>query len=96
LLAVPACGAQPAAAPLLSVKPDDVLVTALKPSDDGRALIVRLFGASTKSRSATLKWGGAEPKAVSLSDTSERAGKKVGDRIEVPAGGLVSLRAGFK
>jgi alpha-mannosidase len=83
-------------APLLSVKPDDVLVTAFKPSDDGRAFIVRLFGASTKSRSATLNWGIMSPKAVFLSDTSERAGKKVGTRVQVPAGGLVSLRAEFE
>jgi alpha-mannosidase len=81
--------------PLLSVKPDDVLVTALKPSDDGRALIVRLFGAATEARSAMLQWGVPAPKAVFLSDTSERAGRKIGDRIEVPAGALVSLRAEF-
>jgi alpha-mannosidase len=95
LLAVPGLDTAPTVAPLLSVKPDDVLVTALKPSDDGRALIVRLFGASTKSRSATLKWGVPAPKAVFLSDTSEWAGRKIGDRVEVPAGGLVSLRAEF-
>ena len=53
----------------------DVLVTALKPSDDGQAMIVRLFGASAKARSARLKWGGAQPQAVFLSDTSERPGK---------------------
>ncbi len=95
LLAVPARGAKPTGTPLLTVEPNDVLVTALKPSDDGKALIVRLFGASTKARSASLKWGGAQPKAVVLSDTSERPGKRVGSRIEVPASGLVSLRAEF-
>jgi alpha-mannosidase len=96
LLAVPGLDTAPTVAPLLSVKPDDVLVTALKPSDDGRALIVRLFGASTTSESATLKWDGVQPKAVFLSDTSERPGQKIDDRIEVPAGGLVSLRAELK
>jgi alpha-mannosidase len=95
LLTVPAGGAKPVGEPLLGIRPDDVLVTALKPSDDGRALIVRLFGAATKSRSATLQWGAARPKAVFLSDTSERAGRKIAGRIEVPAGGLVSLRAEF-
>ncbi|RPJ77721.1 MAG: hypothetical protein EHM13_15610 [Acidobacteria bacterium] len=93
LLAVGAHGEQPASTPRLTVQPSDVLVTALKPSDDGKALIVRLFGASAQARSADLKWGGAKPKAVFLSDTSERPGKRVGTRIKVPASGLVTLRA---
>jgi hypothetical protein len=95
LLAARAHGAKPSGTPFLSVEPDDVLVTALAPSDDGRAVIVRLFGASTQARSAALRWGGAPPKAVFLSDTSERAGERVGRRIAVPACGLVSLRAEF-
>ncbi len=93
LLAVPARGEKPTGTPLLMVEPSDVLVTALKPSDDGKALIVRLFGASTKARSANLKWGSSKPKAVFLSDTSERPGTRVGNRIEVPTSGLVTLRA---
>ncbi len=96
LLAVPARGEKPTGTPLLTVEPSDIIVTALKPSDDGKALIVRLFGASAKARSANLKWGGSKPKAVFLSDTSERPGKRVGNRIEVPASGLVSLRAELK
>jgi len=93
LLAVPARGEEPATTPRLTVQPRDVLVTALKPSDDGKALIVRLFGASAKAQFADLTWGGSKPKAVFLSDTSERPGKRVGSRIKVPASGLVTLRA---
>jgi alpha-mannosidase len=96
LLAAPARGTEPRNTPLLTVAPDDVLVTALKPSDDGRAVIVRLFGAAGQARSARLKWGGRQPVAVFLSDTSERAGRQVGDRIDVPASGLVTVRAEFK
>ncbi len=96
LLAVRASGAKPSGAPFLRVEPEDVLVTALKPSDDGKAVIIRLFGASAKARSATLKWGIAPPAGVFLSDTSERAGKQVSGKIKVPASGLVSLRAEFR
>ncbi|MBN1507172.1 MAG: hypothetical protein JW955_10025, partial [Sedimentisphaerales bacterium] len=96
LLAAAAHGAKPSPTPLLTVEPQDVIVTALKPSDDGKAVIVRLFGASTQARSAALAWGGPQPTGVFLSDTSERAGKEVGDRIEVPSSGLVSLRAEFR
>jgi len=93
LLAVCSQGAKPSGKPLLTVEPDDVIVTALKPSDDGRALIVRLFDASGKARSARLKWIGVRPSAVFLSDTSERAGERIDKRVQIPASGLVSLRA---
>ncbi len=92
LLAVPARDSRLVATPVLTVQPSDVLVTALKPSDDGKALIVRLFAVSTQAQAADLKWG-VKPKAVFLSDTSERPGKRVGTRIKVPASGLVTLRA---
>jgi alpha-mannosidase len=95
LLPARASGVTPSGAPFLRVEPQDVLVTALKPSDDGRAVIVRLFGASEHTKSASLTWSGPQPKGVFLSDTSERAGKKMGGRIEVPASGLVSLRVEF-
>jgi hypothetical protein len=96
LLAAGASDVRFSGTPFLRVAPEDVLVTDLTPSDDGRAMIIRLFGASTKVRSATLKWAGPQPAGVFLTDTSERAGKKVGGRIEVPACGLASLRAEFK
>jgi alpha-mannosidase len=96
LLPVRAGVAKPSGTPFLRVEPEDVIVTAVKPSDDGRAVIVRLFGASTQAKSARLKWGGSQPTGVFLSDTSERAGKEVSGRIKVPASGLVSLRAEFK
>jgi alpha-mannosidase len=93
LLAIPARGAKPSGTPLLTVGPKDVLVTTLKPSDDGKALIVRLFAVSAEAKSARLRWGDIQPQAVFLSDTSERAGQRVGEQIEVPACGLVTVRA---
>jgi alpha-mannosidase len=93
LIAVRAREATPSTKPLLRVEPGDVIVTAIKPSDDGQALIVRLFGASGEVRSVTLEWGGVQPKALFLSDTSERAGKPVDGPIDVPGLGLVTLRA---
>ena len=85
-------GRQPIAS-LLEISPTDVLVSALKPSDDGKALIVRLFGASGQTRSANLRWGARTPKAVYLSDTSEQPGQKVSGPVTVPGFGLVTLRA---
>ncbi len=93
LIPVPARGERPGSSPLLTVSDDDVLVTGLRPSDDGRAIIVRLFGASGETESVKLNWGTLKPKGVFVSDTSEKAGAKVGNRVTVPAYGLVTLRA---
>lgn len=77
---------------LLSLSNDNVIVIGLKPSDDQKALIVRLFGASGKPAKTKLKWGQHIP-AVYLSETNEERGEKAGDEISVPGYGLVTLRA---
>ncbi len=84
---------QPApATPLLRVEPAGVITVALKPSADGQALIVRLFGASGKTENAKLAWA-TTPKQVWFSDTSEQPLKPVADKMEVPAWGVLTLRA---
>jgi hypothetical protein len=93
LLPVPASGQPSPDRPLFEVAPATVLVTALKPSDDGQAWIVRLLGAGERSEAALLRWGQRAPRAVFLSDTSERRGQPVSGPITVPAQGLVTLRA---
>jgi alpha-mannosidase len=96
LLAVPATPRSETRTPLLRVEPSGVLVTALKPADDGRGLIVRLFNASRQAQSATLHWSVPAPKAVYLSDTSETAGQTVNGKIPLPSHGLVTLRASME
>ena len=92
LIVAPARGGKPAAS-RLRVEPDGVLVTALKPSDDGKAIIVRLYGAAGKDAAAKLAWSAPAPNAVWLSDASERPLKSAAEAIEVPAWGIVTLRA---
>jgi hypothetical protein len=84
---------QPTAPPLLQLSSPDVVVVGLKPSDDQKAIIVRLFGASGKDQKVKLQWGATQPKSVHLSDTSERRGRTVGDKLSVPGYGLITLRA---
>jgi hypothetical protein len=82
--------------PLLLVDSADVIVSSLKPTDDGKACLVRLFGASGQSTSARLNWGEHPPRAVFLSDTTEKPRAKVNsDTVQVPAYALVTLRAEF-
>jgi hypothetical protein len=90
-------GAQDLAQPLLQVSTPNVLVSALKPSDDGKAWIIRLYGASGKTESVTLRWGKTVPTALFLSDTSEHPVKQIGgSTVEVPGYGVLTLRAELK
>jgi alpha-mannosidase len=92
LIVVSARGKKPAES-RLRVAPAGVLVSALKPSDDGKAIIVRLYAAAGKDAVAKLVWSQPEPKSVWLSDGSEQPLKSVAGDIAVPAWGLVTLRA---
>jgi len=94
LIAAPAAGdAAALATPRLKVDPEGVIVAAFKPSDDGKAWIVRLFGASGKAEKATLQWADPKPCAVHLSDTSEQRGQALSGPVDVPPFGIVTLRA---
>ncbi len=92
LVAARSAGAA-AAGSRLGVEPPDVIVTGFKPSDDGRAWIVRLFGASGRDVEARLRWSDPAPVGIYRSDTSERRGERIAGRVKIPAWGLVTLRA---
>jgi len=79
--------------PRLELSSDKVVVTAFKSSDDGRGWIVRLFGASGKPQRTKLEWSQPAPRNVWLSDLSEKPKQPAGTSLEIPAWGLVTLRA---
>lgn len=97
LVAVPGRGPAPRGRPRVQVSssPDGLVVTCLKPGDDGKSLILRLFGAAGQSLRARLEWEQPAPLRLWLSDTGERPLSEVPmpGEIEVPAQGLVTLRA---
>ena len=88
-----AASSNPLPAPLLGVEPEDVLALALKPSDDGNALIVRLFGASGEERKAQLHWASPSPSRIWLSDLSEKPVKPLAGEIPVAGWEILTLRA---
>jgi alpha-mannosidase len=92
LVTVPARGVAPPATALLRVEPAAVLVMGFKPSDDGKAWIVRLFGAGEQAVAAKLTWSAPAPRHVWISDTSEKPIRKITGDIAVPALGVVTLR----
>lgn len=93
LLPTSARGAKPGGKSRLAVSSPDVLVTALKPSDDGKAIIVRLWNAAGRDAQTQVAWSAPAPKSVWLSNTSEKQLSRVRDAFTVPAWGVVTLRA---
>ena len=85
--------ANPMSASLLQVEPPDVLALALKSSDDGKAWIVRLFGASGEARKAKLRWSAATQPKLWLSDLSEKQIEPISREISVAGWDLVTVRA---
>lgn len=87
-------GKKAATQPALRITPGDVVVSGFKPSEDGRAIIVRLYNASSQPQTASLNWGGIRPRSVTHTDTSERKGQKVAAAgVTIPGNGLIALRA---
>jgi hypothetical protein len=93
LLPVRARSGPPRSTPLLQLSSDDVVVETLKPSDDGQAWIVRLFGAAGKEAGVSLSWAAPAPRQLWLSGTGEQPLQKLDGTVTVPAWGLVTLRA---
>ena len=92
LLVTGARGAKARSQPLLHITPADVLVTGLKPSEDRRAVIVRLFNASSCDQQVSLKWSGQSARGIRLTDTGELAGKIIDQALPLSPNELVALR----
>lgn len=92
LLAV-AASSQAPPKPKLSINSDKVVLSVFKPSDDGKAWIIRLFGASGQNSKVKLAWAKPAPRRIWLSDLSEQPKAKASRSISVPAWGIVTLRA---
>ncbi|HEX3798505.1 MAG TPA: polysaccharide lyase family protein [Verrucomicrobiae bacterium] len=91
LIVIPAAGNKPQPS-RLRIEPDSVLATVLKPSDDGKALIIRLFNVSAKPEQAKLIWG-EQPKSIFLSNASEQSLRPVNGAVKIAGWDTVTLRA---
>ena len=78
---------------LVTISAPGVLVETVKVSEDGKALILRLFGVSSQPESATLTWGSVQPTAIRLTDLTEKPLAPVSGPIAVPAYEVVQVRA---
>jgi alpha-mannosidase len=71
---------------------EDVLVQECKPSADGSAWIVRLFGASGEDRKARLTWADGRGIEVWRSNLQEQPLERIDTQVDVPAWDLITLR----
>lgn len=72
-----------------------IIVTSRKPTEDKQGEIIRLYNPLNTSLITEIEWKGKNPDSLWLSDASEETLKKVGNKIEVPAKSLVTIRANF-
>jgi alpha-mannosidase len=82
-------------APLLRCSTDQVLIETVMPSQDGRALILRLFGVSGRTETVSLAWPGRKYPTVWQTDLTEKPQLKMNRRFTVPAYEVVNLRVEF-
>ncbi len=92
LLALPSAADAPL--PRLPFRLDGaaVVVSALRPTDDGAGFLVRLHNPSAAVATARIAGTGSAPLRVAESDESARAGKPVGDSLTLPPFGTLVLR----
>ena len=93
LLPAGARGNRPSQTPRLVVDPTNVLVTGIKPSDDGKGIVVRLWEAAGHDTQARIEWSAPAPRQVWISDLSEMPRKTLEGTVPVPAWSVVTLRA---
>jgi hypothetical protein len=85
-------GQQSSRALKLRIDQQDVLLQECKRSADGRAWIVRLFGAAGENRKTSLTWTDDTPIKIWRSDLRELPLERIVTQVEVPAWELVTLR----
>jgi len=71
----------------------NVLVTSMKPSKDGQAVLIRLYNPGEKTESVHFIWGWKKPESLYKSSPFEEKGQEIRETFTVPAFGIITLRA---
>ena len=91
LLAVAAVK-NPVENPLLAIDNPNVFVSTMKPSEDGKAIILRLRSLSDKTESVGIQWPASKALELSMSDATEIKGKPLNGKIVMPSLGVATIR----
>lgn len=98
LLALPAAADAPLPHLPFRIEAARVIVSSLRPTDDGTAVLVRIYNPTTSAEKAWVVATGAGQRAaasrvtVTAADADGRAGAAIGDTVMVPAQGTVTVR----
>jgi alpha-mannosidase len=92
LLPVPADDSRPVPGFGLTVGPTPFVVTCLKPSEDGRAWIMRILNAGARPEDLRLEGMLADRGGIYLSNPAEDKLKRMSGPFEVAGFGIVTLR----
>ena len=92
LLVVPSDNTVPLQS-FLQLDSSTVLVTSMKPSKDGQAILLRLYNPGERTESARLIWGWQKPENLYMSSPFEEKGERVLEDLSLPAFGILTLRA---
>jgi len=80
-----------ASAPKLLLSSKNIVVLSLRPSEDGKSLIVTLFNSSDQNDRTILKWS-SPVNTTYLSNTSEMPLTVLNGEVEIPAWDVVTVR----
>jgi alpha-mannosidase len=75
--------------------PANVIIAGMKPSDDGKAIVLRLQEVAGKDTEVKLQWRGNPPKAVWQSNPFEEPVSRENGAINIAGKGVLTLRIDF-
>jgi alpha-mannosidase len=93
LVVVPVKKDAPDVRSLFAVEPAEVLLTSLKPSEDQKALMLRLYNAGDRPAKVRVNWAAFQPKRVAISSPREEQGPAWSGAADLPPLGILTLRA---
>jgi alpha-mannosidase len=87
---------KPPVASLVELSSPNAFVETVKVSQDGHALVLRIFGVADHDEAVDPRWGDVKPASIWLSDLTEKPLKPVIGPVEAPAYQIANLRVNLK
>jgi hypothetical protein len=81
---------------LFKLTSPEIVVTSLRPSDDGRALMIRLYNAGGRPEEFSVGWNSVKPKKLFISSLLQTRDKLATAPLSLPAYGILTLRCELK
>lgn len=79
-------------ASLFSVSDKAIIVTSIKPTDDNKGFMIRMFNASGSSREFSIEWLRMQPEVIYVSNTMEERLVTFNNVYTLPPSGILTIR----